>query len=73
MHVNIDGSLEVKRRTLVITNYNSNSNSKDNHDSGANDLEIEVEPAEVPTTLEDWGQATVDELKELCPIYVTEP
>jgi len=28
-------------------------------------LEVEVEPAEAPKTLEDGGQATVDELKEL--------
>jgi len=28
-------------------------------------LEVEVEPAEVAKTLEDGGQATVDELKRL--------
>ena len=72
----IDGSLKVKKHTLVITNCDSCSNSKDeikdedqvssNHITSqeANDLETEVNPAEAPKTLEDGGQARVDELKE---------
>jgi len=85
------GSLIVKRRTLVITSYETSSNAKDkikdkeqvssNHVTiwEAEDLVVEVEPAKAPKTLEDGGQATVDELKGLNlgteedprPIYVS--
>jgi len=68
LDVKIDDSLKVKRRTLVITNYDASSNSKDEiKDQGqvssnhitfweANDLEKEVEPTEEPKTLEDGGK-----------------
>ena len=78
LDVKIDGFLKVKRRTLVITSCDASSNSKDeindedqvssNHNitiREADDLETEVEPAEAPKIMEDGGQATVDELKEL--------
>jgi len=72
----IDGFLKVKTHTLIITSCEASSNSKDkikdedqvssNHITSqeANDLETEVNPAEAPKTLEDGGQARVDELKE---------
>jgi len=72
-----DGSLKGKRRTLIITNYDASTNSKDeikgkdqvfsNHITiqEADDLEIELKLAEAPKTLKDGGQAIVDELKEL--------
>jgi len=77
LDLKIDGSLKVKRRTLVITSCDASSNSKDeikdedqvsaNHITiwEDDDLEIEVEPAEALKTLEDGGQATIDKLKEL--------
>ena len=77
LDVKINGSLKVKRCTLVITSCNASSNAKDeikdedqfssNHITiwEASDLEIEVEPVEAPNTLKDRGQATIDELKEL--------
>jgi len=61
---------------LVITSCETNVHSKDEIKDEEqvssnqitiwedNDLEIEVEPAEAPKTLEDGGQATVDELTE---------
>jgi len=67
LNVKIDGSLKVKRRTLVITSCKVSSNSKDeikdvdqvssNHITirEADDLEIEVDPVEAPKTLEDGG------------------
>jgi len=75
--VKIDGSFKVKRRTLVITNYDASLNSKDkikeedqvssNHIMirEADNLETEVKPVEAPTILEDRGKSTVNELKEL--------
>jgi len=57
LDVKIDGSLKVKRRTLVITNYDASSNSKDkieeedqvssNHNMirEVDDLETEIELA----------------------------
>jgi len=91
MDVKIDGSLKIKRCTLVINNCKASSNSKDeikdkeqvssNHVTvwEDDDLEVEVEPVEVPKTLEGGGPAIVDELNELnlgteedpCPIYVS--
>ena len=91
LDVKIDGSLKVKRRTVVITNYDASLNSKEKIEEEdqvssnhimireADDLETEVEPVEALTTLEDGGQATIDELEELnlgtkedpCPIYVS--
>ena len=77
LDVKIDGSLKVKRRTLVITSCEASSHSKDeikdkdqvssNHIMirEADDLETEVEPHESPKTLEDGGQAIANELKEL--------
>ena len=76
---------------MVITNYEAHLNSKDeikdedqvpfNHITirEVDDLETEVELAEAPKTIENGGQATVDELKELNlgmkedqrPIYVS--
>ena len=68
MDVKIDGSLKVKRHTLIITNCDASSNSKDrikdedevsfNHSMiwEVDDLETEVEPVEAPTTLEDGGK-----------------
>ena len=65
LDVQIDSSLKVRRCTLVITSCDANLNSKDeikdeDQDSSnhitiweADDLEIEVEPADVPKTLED--------------------
>ena len=61
--IKIDGSLKVKRCTLVITSYEAHLNSKDeikdddqvsfNHITirEADDLETEVEPAKAPKTL----------------------
>jgi len=58
LDIKIDGSLKVKRRTLVITSYEASSHSKDeikdkdqvssNHIMirEADDLETEVEPRE---------------------------
>jgi len=91
LDVKINGSLQVKSCGLVITNYDASSNSKDKIEEEdqvssnhimireADDMEAEVELVEAPTTLEDGGQATVDELKELnletkedpYPIYVS--
>ena len=77
LDVKIDGSLKVKRLTLVITNCRARSNSKDkvkdeeqvssNHIIvlKANDFEVEVKPIGAPKTLEDGAQTTVNELKEL--------
>jgi len=68
LDVKIDGPLKVKRRTLVITNCDTNSNSKteikdkdqvfSNHIMiwEADDLETEVEPAEALKTLKDGGK-----------------
>ena len=68
LDVKIDGSLKVKRRTLVITSSDASSNSKDkvkyedqvssNHIMirEADDLETEVEPTKAPKTLEDGGK-----------------
>jgi len=62
-----DGSLKGKRRTLIITNYDASTNSKDeikgkdqvfsNHITiqEADDLEIELKLAEAPKTLKDGG------------------
>jgi len=80
-----------KRRIMVITSYKFSSNSKgkveDEEQASSNhiivretdDLEAEVETAIAPKTLENEGQATVVELKELhlgseedpFPIYVS--
>jgi len=77
LDVKIDGSLKVKKHTLVITNYDASANSKEeikdedqvsfNHITirEADVLEIEVEPAEAPKTLKDGGHSIIDELKEL--------
>jgi len=75
----VDGSLRVKRHTVVLTcqqkSFISNEKSKDEQVASSNhittrecddlDLESEIEHAETLETLEDGGQATVDDLKEL--------
>ena len=76
LDVKMDGSLRVKRRTVVLTGQQKSSNSDEkskeeqvassNHitirecDDSDSDSEIEA-----PEKLEDGGQATVDDLKEL--------
>jgi len=67
LDVKIDGSLKVPRHTLVITNYDASSNSKDTNEDEdqvssnhitiqeADNLKTKVDPAEVPTALDDAG------------------
>ena len=89
--VKIDGSLRVKRHTMIFTGQQStsDSNKKGEQDEVASshhiigqeceDLDSEMELTETPKTLEDGGQATVDDLKELNlgtteeprPIYIS--
>jgi len=69
LDVKTDGSLKVKRCTLVITNCEASSNSKDKIKDKeqassnyvtigqAEGLEVEVEPAKPPKSIEDGGQA----------------
>jgi len=77
LEVKIDGSLKVKGCTLIITSSEASTHSKDetkdeskfllitSQSERMTILEIEVEPTEAPKTLEDGGQAIVDELKKL--------
>jgi len=93
LDVKMDGSLRVKRRTVVLTGQqkssNSNEKSKEEQVASSNHITIrecddsdsdsEIELAETSEKLEDGGQATVNDLKELdletkeepCPIYVS--
>jgi len=77
LDVKTDGSLRVKRRTMIFTGQQNNSDSSNeakeveivpsNHITAheCEDSDSEIELAETPKTFEDGGQATVDELKEL--------
>jgi len=77
LDVKTDGSLRVKRRTVVFTGQQKNSGSNEeaeeeevissNHITihECDDSDSEIELAETPKTFEDGGQATVDDLKEL--------
>ena len=70
-----NGSLKVKRRTIVITKQSAKGCPKDVEESSthtsyhvivgvdSNSEFSEDEPREAPQVFEDWGQATVDELK----------
>jgi len=72
-----DGSLRVKRHTVVFTGQQKNSGSNEaaeeeevissNHITihECDDLDSGIELAETPKTFEDGDQATVDDLKEL--------
>ena len=75
LDVKTDGSLRVKRRTVIFTCQQKNSNSSNEaeeeevvssnhittHECDDSDLEIEL--AETPETLEDGGQATVEKVE----------
>ena len=77
LDVKTDGSLRVKRRTVIFTgqqkNSDSNKEAKEEEVVSSNHITIhecdhsdsEIELAETPKTFEDGGQATVDDLKEL--------
>jgi len=77
LDVKMDGSLRVKRHTTVVIGEqkSSNSNEKSEEEQVASsnhitirecdDLDSEIELAKTPEMLEDRGQATVDDLKEL--------
>jgi len=91
--VKMDGSLRVKRRTVLLTcqqrSSNSNENSEEEQVVSSNYIttrecddsnsDSEIKLAETREKLEDGGQATVDDLKELDlgtkeephPIYVS--
>jgi len=93
LDVKMEGSLRVKRRTVVLTGQQKSSSSNEKldeeqvassnhitiHECDDSDLDLEIELAETPQKLEDGGQATVDDLKELNfgteeeprPIYVS--
>jgi len=91
LDVKTEGSLRVKRHTVVFTGHRVNPGLKEelkqeeqassNHIivQEVDDSDAEIELTETPKTLEDGGQATVDELKELnlgtneepCPICVS--
>ena len=77
LDVKTEGSLGVKRHTVVFTSRRVNRCPKEelkqeeqassNHFTvrEVDDFDAEIELMETPETLEDGGQATVDELKEL--------
>jgi len=77
LDVKTDGSLRVKRRTVVFTGQRKNSGSNEeaekeevvssNHITihECDDSDSEIELAKTAETFEDGGQATVDDLKEL--------
>jgi len=77
LNVNMDGSLKVKRHTVVFTSHKAHPSPseevKEKEQASSNhitvrevdDSDSEIELAETPTTLKDGGQATVDEFKEL--------
>jgi len=88
--VSTDGSLRVKKCTMVFTSHKAHPSPSEeviekeqassNHITvREDDSDSEIELAETPGTLEDGGQAMVDELKELNlgtpedshPIYVS--
>ena len=75
----MDGSLRVKKRTVVLTGQQKSSDSNEkseeeqlassNHiiiyECDDSDSDSEIELAETPKMLEDGGKAIVDDLKEL--------
>jgi len=77
LDISTDGSQRVKRHTVVFTDHKARpSHSEEviekeqapsNHITvwEVNDSDSEIELTETPKTLEDGGQATVDELKDL--------
>jgi len=77
LDVKTDGSLRVKRRTVVFTGQRKISSSNkeaekeevvsSNHITihECDNLDSEIQLEETPKTFEDRGQATVDDLKEL--------
>jgi len=91
LNVSRDGSLRVKRPTVVFAGHKAHPNPSEeviekeqassNHITvrELDDSNSEIELARTPKTLEDGGQVTVDELKELNlrtpdephPIYVS--
>ena len=77
LDVKTDGSLRVKKRTVIFTCQQKNSNSSNeveeeevvssNHITihECDDSNSEIELAKTLKTFEDRGHATVDDLKEL--------
>jgi len=79
LDVKMDGSLRVKRRTMVLTGQQKSSNCNEklkeeqvassNHitirECDDSDSDSEIELAETPEMLKDGGQVTIDDLKEL--------
>ena len=77
LDVKNNGSPKVKRHTVALTSCKASSNSKgkvgEEKQVSSNDvivreigdLDAEVEPTAAPKTLEDEGQAMVNELKKL--------
>ena len=77
LDIKTEGSLRVKRRTVILTGQQSNPDSNEeelrremassHHITSREyeDSDSEMELAETPKTHEDGGQATVDDLKEL--------
>ena len=77
LDVKTNGSLRIKRHTVVFTsqpkNFGSNEEVEKEEVVSSNhftihecdDLDSEIELAETPKTFEDGGQDTVDDLKEL--------
>jgi len=86
LDVSTNGSLRVKRRTVVFTGHkNHTSSSKEVLEKEqvspdritlreVDDSDFEIELTEIRKTLEDRGQGTVDELgtpEQLRPTYVS--
>jgi len=77
LDVKIDGSLRVKRHTVVFMGQQGNSDSSEKKGQenvasfnnivvrACEDSTLEIELVEIPETFEDGGQATVDDMKEL--------
>jgi len=77
LDVKADGSLSVKRCTIVFIgqqgNFDTSKGDEKEEVTSSNhiivqeceDLELEIELIETPKALKDNGQATVDDLKEL--------
>jgi len=77
LDVKTNGSLRVKRRTVVFTGQRKNSSSNKEAEEEevvssthitiheCDDSDSEIELAETPKTFEDGGQAIVDDLKQL--------
>jgi len=76
LDVKTDGLLRVKRHTVVLTGQqkssDSNENSEEEQVASSNhitifecdDSHLGIELVETLETLKDWGQGTVDDLKE---------